>query len=93
MKIIHTSDLHLNSKMESSLTSEQAKQRKAELLRTFARMIDYANENSVEAIIIAGDMFDTETINKSTKEYVLDIIKKNSNITFLYLCGNDFVTS
>ena len=88
MKIIHTSDLHLNSKMESSLTSEQAKQRKAELLRTFARMIDYANENGVEAIIIAGDMFDTETINKSTKEYVLDIIKKNSNITFLYLCGN-----
>lgn len=88
MKIIHTSDIHLNSKMESSLSSTSAKERKKELLLTFSRMIDYANKNSVDAIIIAGDLFDTESINKSTRDYVLDIINKNKDITFLYLCGN-----
>lgn len=88
MKIIHTADIHLNSKMESSLSSLSAKERKKELLLTFSRMIDYANKNGVEAIIIAGDLFDTESINKSTKDFVLDTIVKNKNITFLYLCGN-----
>lgn len=88
MKIIHTADIHLNSKMESSLNSEQAKMRKVELLRTFSRMIDFANDNDVKAIIIAGDLFDTESINKSTKDYVLSLISHNPHITFLYLCGN-----
>ena len=88
MKIIHTSDIHLNSKMESSLNSKQAKERKVELLSTFSRLVDYANQHSVEAIIIAGDLFDTESINKSTKEFVLNIISKNKHISFLYLCGN-----
>lgn len=88
MKIIHTADIHLNSKMESSLNSEQAKMRKVELLRTFSRMIDFANDNDVQTIIIAGDLFDTESINKSTKDYVLSLISNNPHITFLYLCGN-----
>lgn len=88
MKIIHTADIHLNSKMESSLNSEQAKMRKVELLRTFSRMIEFANDNDVKAIIIAGDLFDSESINKSTKDYVLNLISTYSHITFLYLCGN-----
>ena len=40
--------------MTSNLSMEQAKQRKAELLATFERMIAYAKDNSVKAIIIAG---------------------------------------
>ena len=88
MKIIHTSDIHLNSKMESSLTQDKAKQRKQELLFTFNRLVEYAKENNVKAILIAGDLFDTESINKQTAEYVYSLIENNSNITFLYLCGN-----
>ena len=88
MKIIHCSDIHLNSKMESSLSSEKAKQRKQELLLTFSKMVDYARSENVKAVIIAGDLFDTESINKSTSEYVLDLIKSNEEIKFIYLCGN-----
>lgn len=54
MKIIHCADLHLDSNMTSNLSREQAKQRKAELLATFERMIAYAKDNSVKAVIIAG---------------------------------------
>lgn len=88
MKFIHVSDIHLNSKMETSLSSQKAKERKKELLLTFSRMIDYARDNNVEGIIIAGDLFDTESINKSTKDYVISCITRNPDITFLYLCGN-----
>lgn len=88
MKIIHTSDIHLNSKMESRLPKEKAKERKSELLLTFTNLVSYAKQNNVDAIIIAGDLFDTDSINKTLFEYVLNLIVSSPNITFYYLCGN-----
>ena len=58
MKIIHCADLHLDSNMTSNLTSEKARERKRELLLTFHRMIQYAADNDVRAILISGDLFD-----------------------------------
>ena len=63
MKIIHCADLHLDSKMTSNLSKEQAKERKMEILRTYSRMIEYAKNNDVKAIIIAGDLFDTRNVS------------------------------
>ncbi len=88
MKIIHCSDLHLDSKMETNLSSIKAKERKQEILNTFERMVSYAADNDVEAIIIAGDLFDSSRITNSTKVRVLNTIGKNKKIKFLYLCGN-----
>ncbi len=88
MKIIHTSDIHLNSKMETKLNSEQAKERKQELLSTFLGLVNYATSHNVSAIIIAGDLFDTESINKKTADYVINTITSSPQINFYYLCGN-----
>lgn len=88
MKFIHCSDLHLDSKMESNLSSQKARERKGEILNTFERMVKYACDNEVNGIIIAGDMFDTSRISNLTKTRVLNIITKNSEIDFLYLSGN-----
>lgn len=88
MKIIHCADLHLDSKMETNLSAPKAKERKREILNTFERMVDYAQQHAVAAIIIAGDMFDTTRITNFTKTRVLNTIKKYSQIDFLYLSGN-----
>lgn len=88
MKIIHCADLHLESKMETNLELEKAKERKNEIILTFQRMVNYAKENDVKAIIIAGDMFDKKRITNKTKNLVKDIISSNSNIDFFYLKGN-----
>lgn len=88
MKIIHCADIHLDSKMESNLTKEQAKERKNEILMTFFDMVDYAEENNVEAIIIAGDLFDSKRVSVTTKNLVYDCIISNPKIDFLYLSGN-----
>lgn len=88
MKIIHCADIHLNSKMASNLTKEKAKERKAELLHTFIRMVDYAVKEEVQAVIIAGDMFDHNQINKTTRNAVYDQIKLHPWIEFYYLQGN-----
>jgi len=88
MKILHTSDLHLNSKMDSKLGKEKAKERKRELLLNFRKMTELAKEAGCRAFIIAGDLFDEAKISASVKKSALDIISGASDLEFLYLAGN-----
>ncbi|MBE5750608.1 MAG: exonuclease SbcCD subunit D [Clostridiales bacterium] len=87
MKFIHCADLHLDSKIET-LPSEKTKIRREEILRTFERLSDFAGDNSVSAVIIAGDMFDTSKVSNKTKLRIFNAIKSNENVDFLYLSGN-----
>ena len=88
MKIIHTADLHLDSKLESNLSAAQAKQRRSELLDTFSRMVAYAQQHEVSVVLIAGDLFDKPHVRKGAKRRVLEEIMGHPSIDFLYLQGN-----
>ena len=88
MKLIHCSDLHLDSPMETHLSEAQARERNREILATFSRMVSYAQEQAVQAVLIAGDLFDSGRTRSSTVSYVLDIIAQAKDIDFLYLRGN-----
>ena len=88
MRVIHCADLHLDSKMTSNLSKEQAKERKNEILRTFMHMVDYAAGNQVEVILIAGDLFDTRNVSATVRNTVRDAICSHPAIDFLYLKGN-----
>lgn len=88
MKMIHCADLHLDSRMNANLDPEKAKVRKAEILKTFTRMVDYAAEQGVDAILIAGDLFDRSTISATAKNTVLSQIREHPELSFYYLRGN-----
>lgn len=88
MKIIHCADLHLDSRMNANLEKDKAKERKGEILHTFERMITYAAENGVSAILIAGDLFDTKNISATARNAVLHQIMAHPAIRFYYLKGN-----
>lgn len=88
MKILHTSDLHINSPLTSRLSSDKIRERKNELIMTFSRMVDEAVFQKVRLFIIAGDLFDSERVTKAAAERVLSIIEKNAAVDFLYLPGN-----
>lgn len=88
MKLIHCADLHLDSKMNANLDKDRAKERKGEILHTFERMVTYASENKISAILIAGDMFDTKNISATTRNTVLYNITGHPEINFYYLKGN-----
>lgn len=88
MKFIHTADLHLGSKMRSKFTLEQAEKRKTELFNTFKRMVEYASNNGVKAILLCGDVFDEDAPATSDKNDFYQIIKDYPEIDFLYLRGN-----
>lgn len=88
MKFIHCADLHLDSKLESNIGKEKAKERRSEILLTFERIVRFAKDEGVTAVLIAGDLFDTKNIAAKARNLVWDLITSNPEIDFLYLRGN-----
>lgn len=72
MKILHTSDLHLGKKLNGYDLCEEQKVK-------LDQMVQYIKDNNIDAIILAGDIFDTslasddaiKLFNKFLKELIL----------------------
>ena len=88
MKLIHCGDVHLDSRMESNLSQEKARERNAEICATFTRMVRYGMDHGVRAVLIAGDLFDTARASAQMVQFVLDRIRDAVEMDFLYLRGN-----
>lgn len=88
MKIIHTADCHLDSKLNRHFDEAKAAERRNELLSTFQNIVHYAVSNDVEAILIAGDLFDVRNISATARDAVISAVLNNPGITFFYLRGN-----
>ncbi len=87
MRIIHTSDLHLEAPL-TRLSPEVTRTRKNELFDSFFRTVDEAARLGVRLFIISGDLFDSERVTKRGKDRVLAAIERHPDIDFLYLPGN-----
>lgn len=88
MRIIHTGDLHLEAGLSTNYTKEQARERRREMLQTFEHMLQYAQEQGVSVILLAGDFFDTGKITKRTRKWIYELMRSCPDIDFLYLRGN-----
>lgn len=88
MKIIHTSDIHLDAAMQSGLTAEQARIRRSELMAAFSRLAEYAKKAGASAVIIAGDLFDHGEITAKVRRFVVDTVAMYPDIEFFVLFGN-----
>ena len=88
MKIIHTADLHLDSPLTARLGQDKIRQRKRELLSSLRRTVELAVKEYASAVIIAGDLFDTEKVTRTTLEGFISLIKSTPDITYFYLFGN-----
>ena len=88
MKLIHCADIHLGSKIEAKLSTEKANIRKKEVRSAFVQMVEQAKENDVKAILISGDLFDSDRPLQKDKEFFYSVVKNTPGIDFLYLRGN-----
>ena len=73
LKIVHTGDIHLDSPF-SGLDERRAEVRKTELRGVFSSLMTYVRMNSVDILLIAGDLFDRgfvtrETLSILTREF------------------------
>lgn len=88
MRIIHTADIHLGSKMDSRFSREISEERKNEVRNTFRRMVEYAVSDGVSVVMLCGDVFDSDSPFKKDKDFFYSIVGNNPDIDFLYLKGN-----
>ncbi len=88
MKILHTADLHLGAPMRAILPPREQKLRREELLSSFLRLSEAARREGCAAVIIAGDLFDTEAAAMMLSPSVLDVIGRFPQIDFYYVSGN-----
>jgi len=89
MKFLHISDIHLGRKQVGN-SGDYAFKRYNDFFSAFEYMIDYSIENNLDAIIIAGDLFDKKEINPDILSRTIDILfkAKNCNIPIICIEGN-----
>ena len=67
VKIVHAADFHLDSAF-GALSAEQARQRRRESRELLTRLCNYVNQNGVDLVLLAGDLFDSDTTYRETLE-------------------------
>ena len=65
LKILHAADLHLDSPF-AGLTPERAAQRRQEQRELVRRLGELAEQEKVDLVLLAGDLFDSGRIYRET---------------------------
>lgn len=84
MKILHTSDLHLGAKIENLLQIDQQQ-------AILDEIVKIANENQIDVVAIAGDVFHTATPSAQAEDLFynfLENLTKNNDRVVLVIAGN-----
>ncbi len=87
VKIMHMADIHFGTK-SSELLPSKSEIRRTEIKETFSKAINYAKENDVKIILIAGDVFDSDYIGTDTIEFLKREFEKIKDIYVFIACGN-----
>ena len=69
LTFLHAADFHLDSPF-SALTDLQAMERFRESRELLGRLSDYVNENHIDLVLLAGDLFDTASASRDTVEHL-----------------------
>ena len=86
LSILHLADLHLGAAY-SFLSSEKSEKVKESQFAALKQAIDYANEQEVNAILIAGDLFDQPIPQSEVVHRTFSILSK-ANCCVLISPGN-----
>ena len=89
IRILHAADFHLDSAF-AGLTGEQAKLRRRESRRLLERLSNYVNQNGVDVVLLAGDLFDGASAYRDTVEALIDALGAMSARVFIAPGNHDF---
>lgn len=86
VKILHCADLHIGA--SEIFLGSRAESRRAETLITFEKIINIARENSVDIMLISGDLFNSNNIEKSLTDRVFNCFASIPDTKIVYAAGN-----
>lgn len=89
IKILHAADFHLDSAF-AGLTSEEARLRRRESRQLLERLSNYVNQNAVEIVLLAGDLFDGASTYRETVEQLVEALGGMRARVFIAPGNHDF---
>lgn len=89
MKILHFSDLHLETSFASNTMPRQvASACRMRLQKTLLHILDLAVELEADAITIAGDLFEADRVSRDTAQFLSNCFRQLAPIPILIAPGN-----
>jgi len=88
MKFVHIADMHFDMPFTVLSKNGLSEQRRIEQRNAFNKMINYIQENNVEYLFIAGDLYENEYVRKSTIDYINNCFKQIPNTKIYITPGN-----
>ena len=89
MRLMHMADAHFGRRFSSSrFGPEAAAARRRALEEAFRLLVDYANENAVDAILCAGDLIESAEIRPADLRTLRDILSGLKAAKMYAVSGN-----
>ncbi|HVP36174.1 MAG TPA: DNA repair exonuclease [Terriglobales bacterium] len=85
VKILHTADIHLGAKFSG--LGRSGDRVRAQLKKTFMKIIDLALEKNVDLLLVAGDLFNSNQISRATLGFILGEFARLDKIHVCLLPG------
>jgi len=86
VRILHCADLHIGA--ECSFLGVKSRTRRAEVKKTFHRILQLCSEEKVELLLIAGDLFDDVKVSSEILGEIRDAFATLSECTVVIAAGN-----
>lgn len=75
VRILHAADFHLDSAF-GGLKGSQAVQRRQESRETVEQLVDYGNDHGAQLMLLAGDLFDSDSLYAQTTEALAKALER-----------------
>ncbi len=90
MKFIHIADLHIGARPDAGFPWGES--RKKEILLSFRKIIDICNEQEVDLLLIAGDLFHKQPLIRELKEISYYFEKLNRTQVVMIAGNHDYIS-
>ena len=89
MKFVHIADMHFDSPFTSLGKIEGLSDiRRLEQRKILKKIIEYIQENKIDCLFIAGDLYENDYVKQSTIEYINNLFKTIPNPRIFISPGN-----
>lgn len=87
IRILHVADIHFDTTF-SGMKPKQALKSKEELKQVFEKIIKITLEKEIDILLIAGDVFDNLSVNKTTLYFIKNCLESISKVHVFISPGN-----
>lgn len=88
MKFVHIADMHFDTSFTQIKDGNLGTLRRIDQRKVFKKVIDYVEENNIDCLFIAGDLYEHKFIRESTIEFINEQFKRIRNTKVFIAPGN-----